>query len=135
LKQVDVSGRVLEARGTLARAMSDVPAPIGDRKADHLTLCAEEDVGFRARTTLLEQVRLVHDALPDMALGDVDTSVTLFGKTLRAPLLIASMTGGTDEAGRINRELAGIAEERGYGFSSHRPRWCSATWAWCRRAR
>jgi len=96
--------------------MSDEPRPIGDRKADHLALCAEEDVGFRGRTTLLEQVRLVHDALPDMALGDVDTSVALFGKTLRAPLVIASMTGGTDEAGRINRELAGIAEERGYGF-------------------
>ena len=96
--------------------MSDAPPPIGHRKADHLALCAEGDVGFRARTTLLEQVRLVHDALPDMALGDVDTSVTLFGKTLRAPLVIASMTGGTDEAGRINRELAGIAEERGYGF-------------------
>ncbi|HEY3821613.1 MAG TPA: type 2 isopentenyl-diphosphate Delta-isomerase [Polyangiaceae bacterium] len=96
--------------------MSDAPGPIGDRKADHLTLCAEGDVGFRARTTMLEHVRLVHDALPDMALADVDTSVTLFGKTLRAPLVIASMTGGTDEAGRINRELAGIAEERGYGF-------------------
>jgi isopentenyl-diphosphate delta-isomerase len=89
---------------------------IGDRKADHLALCAEEDVGFRSRTTLLEQVRLVHDALPDMALADVDLSTTLFGKTLRAPLLIAAMTGGTEEAGRINRELAGIAEERGYGF-------------------
>ena len=96
--------------------MSDAPPPIGHRKADHLALCAEGDVGFRARTTLLEQVRLVHDALPDLALADVDTSVTLFGKTLRAPLVIASMTGGTDEAGRINRELAGIAEERGYGF-------------------
>src|SRR5579863_2163542 len=96
--------------------MSDAPPPIGHRKADHLALCAEEEVGFRGRTTLLEQVRLVHDALPDMALADVDTSVTLFGKRLRAPLVIASMTGGTEEAGRINRELAGIAEERGYGF-------------------
>jgi isopentenyl-diphosphate delta-isomerase len=89
---------------------------IGDRKADHLALCAEEDVGFRARTTLLEHVRLLHDALPDMAVDDVDTGVELFGKKLRAPLVIAAMTGGTDEAGRINRELAGIAEERGYGF-------------------
>jgi isopentenyl-diphosphate delta-isomerase len=89
---------------------------IGDRKADHLALCAEEDVGFRSRTTLLEGVRLVHDALPEMALGDVDTSVVVFGKRLRAPLVIASMTGGTEEAGRINRELASIAEERGYGF-------------------
>lgn len=93
-----------------------MPPTIGDRKADHLALCAEEDVGFRQRTTLLECVRLVHDALPDLALGAVDASVTLFDKKLRAPLVIASMTGGTEEAGRINRELAGIAEERGYGF-------------------
>ncbi len=89
---------------------------IGHRKADHLTLCAEEDVGFRQRSTLLECVRLVHDALPDLATTDLDTSVTLFGKKLRAPIVIASMTGGTEEAGRVNRELAAIAEERGYGF-------------------
>jgi isopentenyl-diphosphate delta-isomerase len=89
---------------------------IGQRKTDHLTLCAEDDVGFRGVSTLLECVHLVHDALPDMKLADVDTTVTIFGKTLRAPIVIASMTGGTEEAGRINRELAGIAEERGYGF-------------------
>jgi isopentenyl-diphosphate delta-isomerase len=91
-------------------------ATIGERKADHLALCAQEDVGFHRASTLLECVHLVHDALPDMRLSDVDLSITLFGKTLRAPIVIASMTGGTDEAGRINRELAGIAEERGYGF-------------------
>jgi isopentenyl-diphosphate Delta-isomerase len=89
---------------------------IGDRKADHLAICAQEDVGFRGRSTLLGDVRLVHDALPDLDLADVDTSVTLLGKRLRAPLVVAAMTGGTEEAGRINRELAGIAEERGYGF-------------------
>src|ERR1700733_8052375 len=91
-------------------------ATIGQRKADHLAICAEDDVGFRTVSTLLECVHLVHDALPDIKLADVDTSVTLFGKTLRAPIVIASMTGGTEEAGRINRELAGIAEDRGYAF-------------------
>ena len=90
---------------------------IGERKNDHLALCAKEDVGFRNASTLLECVRLVHDGLPDMALGDVDLSIAVFGKNLRAPLLIASMTGGTDEAGRINRELASIAEERGLAFA------------------
>jgi isopentenyl-diphosphate delta-isomerase len=89
---------------------------IGERKADHLALCAQEDVGFRATSTLLECVRLVHDALPDLKLEDVDTSLVLLGKRLRAPIIIASMTGGTEEAGRVNRELAQIAEERGYGF-------------------
>src|SRR6202521_3601315 len=108
------------ARGAVPAAFHYPAAPvmtaIGERKADHLALCAEQDVGFRRASTLLECVRLVHDALPDMRLSDVDMSVTLFGRALRAPILIASMTGGTDEAGRINGELASIADERGYGF-------------------
>jgi len=89
---------------------------IGQRKRDHIDLCATGEVGFRERTTLLECVRLVHDALPELSLDDLDTSVTLFGKRLRAPLVIAAMTGGTDEAAAINHTLASIAEARGYGF-------------------
>jgi len=73
-------------------------------------------VGFRRASTLLECVRLVHDALPELKLAEVDTSVTLFGKRLRAPIVIASMTGGTEEASRINQALALIAEARGYAF-------------------
>jgi isopentenyl-diphosphate delta-isomerase len=89
---------------------------ISDRKADHIELCAKEDVGFHETSTLLGCVRLVHDALPDMKLSEVDTSVTLLGKRLRAPLVIAAMTGGTEQAERINHDLAIIAEERGYAF-------------------
>lgn len=89
---------------------------IQSRKADHLALAANADVAFRDQGTLLSGVRLVHDALPDFAEGDVDPSVTLFGKKLRAPILIAAMTGGTEEAGRVNRDLAAIAEARGYAF-------------------
>jgi isopentenyl-diphosphate Delta-isomerase len=89
---------------------------IGQRKADHLDLCAKEDVGFREKGTLFADVRLVHDALPDLDEGHLDTSCVLFGKKLRAPLVIAAMTGGTDEAGRVNRELARLAEERGVAF-------------------
>jgi isopentenyl-diphosphate delta-isomerase len=89
---------------------------IGQRKSDHITLCATGEVGFRGVGTLLDQVRLVHDALPDLNADALDTSMSLFGKRLRAPLVIASMTGGTDDAGKINRELASIAEERGIAF-------------------
>lgn len=98
---------------------------IGQRKADHIALCATGDVGFRRVTTLFEDVRFVHDALPDLALDDIDLSVTVLGKRLRAPLLIAAMTGGTDDAARINRELATIAEKRGYAFGlgSQRAMW------------
>jgi isopentenyl-diphosphate delta-isomerase len=89
---------------------------ISQRKADHLALCATDEVAFRAKTTLFEQVRLVHDALPDLDADALDTRVTLFDKTLRFPIVVAAMTGGTEEAARINRELSAIAEERGYGF-------------------
>ncbi|AKV01629.1 Isopentenyl-diphosphate delta-isomerase, FMN-dependent [Labilithrix luteola] len=96
--------------------MSETRSTIGQRKADHLALCATDEVAFRNKTTLLEQVRFVHDALPDLHADALDTSVVILGKRLRAPIVIAAMTGGTEEAARVNRELARIAEERGYGF-------------------
>jgi isopentenyl-diphosphate delta-isomerase len=58
----------------------------------------------------------MHDSLPEMSLGDVNTNVHLLGKVLRAPIIIAAMTGGSERARDINRELASIAEEGGYGF-------------------
>ncbi len=96
----------------MLRLVSD----IGRRKADHLDLAVRGDVGFRSTTTLFECVRLVHDALPELAFDELDTSCTVLGKRLRAPIIIAAMTGGTERAEGINRELARVAEERGYGF-------------------
>jgi isopentenyl-diphosphate delta-isomerase len=98
-------------------------ADIASRKADHLDLATSGDVGFRGRTTLFECVDLIHDALPELDVSEVDTSSTLLGKRLAAPILIAAMTGGHERAARINRELASIAEERGYAFGlgSQRP--------------
>lgn len=89
---------------------------IAARKDDHVELCATDAVAFQQRTTLLEEVTLVHQSLPDVSLDELDTSVELFGKRLRVPLLIASMTGGTSRTGGINQALAQLAEERGYGF-------------------
>ncbi len=92
------------------------------RKTDHLQLCISGDVGFR-RTNLFEQVALVHDSLPELCLDDIDLSTTLAGQKCRSPLMIASMTGGTVEAGDVNRRLAEVAEAGGYaiGLGSQRP--------------
>ena len=89
---------------------------IKQRKADHLDLCATDEVAFRERTTLLECVRLVHQSLPEASFDSIDTRVRLLGKELKAPLVIAAMTGGHERAAEINQELAAIAEERGYAF-------------------
>lgn len=91
-------------------------ADISRRKDDHLDLATSGDVGFKRTTTLLEHVRLVHDALPELSLDELDTSQELLGKRLRAPILIAGMTGGSERAERINKQLAAIAEQRGYAF-------------------
>jgi isopentenyl-diphosphate delta-isomerase len=93
-----------------------LPESISDRKRSHLDLCAAEAVEFVGKTTLLEEVDLVHDALPELAVDEVDVAATLLGKRLRAPLLITGMTGGTEEAAAINRELAQVAEEHGIAF-------------------
>jgi isopentenyl-diphosphate delta-isomerase len=86
------------------------------RKDDHVDLCATDAVAFRGRSSLLECVELVHQALPESSLDELDTRVSLLGKTLKLPLVIAAMTGGTDRSQEINRVLAAIAEARGYGF-------------------
>ncbi len=92
------------------------------RKADHIRINLEEDVSFPNLTTGLERFRFVHQALPELDLDAVKTERIVFGKRLRAPLLISSMTGGTPEAERINLRLAEAAEAAGIamGLGSQR---------------
>lgn len=96
---------------------------ISGRKEDHINLAIRGDVGFRAKSTLLECVELIHNSLPELAVDEIDLSCRVFGKRLRAPLLITGMTGGTERAGNINRALAKVAEECGvaFGVGSQRP--------------
>ncbi len=91
-------------------------AGIQRRKRSHLDLCERADVEHATKTTLLEEVELVHDALPELALDDVDLAVSFVGKRLRAPFLITGMTGGTAEAAVVNRDLAKLAERHGIAF-------------------
>jgi isopentenyl-diphosphate Delta-isomerase len=94
--------------------MSDADeALLEQRKADHIRINVEEDVAFKQLTTGLERYHFMHQALPELNFAEIDTTTQLFGKTLRTPLLISSMTGGTSEAARINRTLASAAQEVG----------------------
>jgi len=85
---------------------------ISERKRSHLSLCATEDVEHHG-ATLLDEVKLLHEALPDLALDEVTLETELCGRRLRAPIVISGMTGGTDEAGRLNRALAAAAQKLG----------------------
>ena len=87
-------------------------APIDQRKSDHIKINLEQDVRS-ALTTGLEKYRFVHEALPELDLDRIDTTLNLFGKKLASPTLVSSMTGGTSEAETINMRLAEAAQECG----------------------
>jgi isopentenyl-diphosphate delta-isomerase len=86
--------------------------PIGTRKSDHIRINLEQDVQS-GLTTGLEHYHFVHQALPEINLDDVETSFTLFNKQVNTPILISSMTGGTNEAVKINHVLAEAAQATG----------------------
>jgi len=85
---------------------------IKDRKLDHIKINLEKDVRS-ALTNGLENYHFTHEALPELDLERVDTSLKLFNKKLAAPILISSMTGGSDEAETINLRLAEAAQTVG----------------------
>ena len=81
------------------------------RKLDHLTLCAETDVAFGDAG--FSDVRLVHNAVPECAVSDIDTRTVFLGRELAAPLFLAGMTGGHPDTAEVNKTLAAAAERFG----------------------
>jgi isopentenyl-diphosphate delta-isomerase len=89
---------------------------IARRKDAHLDLAATGDVEPAGNSTLLDCVHLVHCAMPEMAIEEVDATTAFLGKQLRYPLIITGMTGGTERAAEVNRQLAGLAERHSIAF-------------------
>lgn len=80
------------------------------RKADHLRICLDEDVQFHTSTNGLEKYRFTHNCLPELNYSELDITTNFLGKSLGVPLLISSMTGGTQQAKIINCRLAEVAQ-------------------------
>jgi isopentenyl-diphosphate delta-isomerase len=89
---------------------------IKQRKLEHLRIVAEQEVAHTS-TTLLECVKLEHQALPELALDQLDTTVEFCAKRLNAPLMITSMSGGTERGAELNRDLATVAGKLNIAFS------------------
>jgi isopentenyl-diphosphate Delta-isomerase len=82
------------------------------RKAEHIRVCLEEDVQSR-KTTGFDRYEFRHCCLPELDWNEIDLSTQFLGRSLQAPLLISSMTGGTEQARIINQRLAAIAQHYG----------------------
>jgi len=85
------------------------------RKRSHLQLCAREDVEAHGGT-LLDEVQLFHESLPELSFHEVDPSLELLGRRLQLPLIATGMTGGAPQAAALNRAIAEAAQKVGFGF-------------------
>ncbi len=91
------------------------------RKSEHIEICLKENVGFKNKKTLLEDVsfegvELVYQAVPEKNKKEINTETTFLGKTFSFPLMVEAMTGGCKEAKKINKDIALACERVGIGF-------------------
>jgi isopentenyl-diphosphate delta-isomerase len=81
-----------------------------ERKHSHVEICLHGDIAFSGKTTGFERYTFEHNGVPEINFSDIDLSTTFLGKTIAAPLMISSMTGGYSEATVLNQRLAETAE-------------------------
>ena len=82
-----------------------------DRKKDHI------DLAFASRTMVRElDDRFLYEPLLSAHPSDNIPETRFLGKTMKLPLWVSSMTGGTKMAGTINRNLARACREFGMGM-------------------
>jgi len=86
------------------------------RKREGIEIPLNENIQGRTASTYLEYVKLLHNALPEINYDQIDLSIEFLNRSFSAPLIIDSMTGGTDEAFEINKRLGLIAERYGLGM-------------------
>jgi isopentenyl-diphosphate Delta-isomerase len=91
-------------------SFNDVEENIQERKADHLRICLDDAVQCKTITSGLERYRFKHCCLPELDYDEINLRTQFLGHTLNAPLLISSMTGGTELAKVINTRLAKAAQ-------------------------
>jgi isopentenyl-diphosphate Delta-isomerase len=94
----------------------------GKRKADHIKICLEKKVQAKKVTSGFEDIQLIHRALPEVNKEKISLSTSFLGKKFSAPLIVGAMTGGTEEAIKINASIAEAVEKLhiGMGVGSQR---------------
>lgn len=88
--------------------------PIRNRKADHIRICVEETVA--PGHCYWDDVRLIHNAMPEINMDDIDMSAEVLGKKLDFPLIVTAITGGFSGAKKINENIAKACSELNIGM-------------------
>ena len=84
------------------------------RKQDHIELAMLAK--NQSYSEELDQLELIHEAIPDFDFAEIDLSITSFGKTFRTPYFVSSMTAGHHGACNINARLAEACAQMGWAM-------------------
>lgn len=79
------------------------------RKDQHIVINLKEDVQSDLNNGF-DLYSFQHQALPELNLAEISTETVFLGKQIALPLMISSMTGGTETGDRINHVLAEAAQ-------------------------
>ncbi|GEN88297.1 type 2 isopentenyl-diphosphate Delta-isomerase [Oceanobacillus sp. FSL W8-0428] len=90
---------------------------INQRKTEHIRLCLEGEVEGVNKSTGLEGIHFLHNALPEIDFAEISLATSFLNKALQAPFLVSSMTGGSELATTINQNLALAAEQKGWALA------------------
>src|SRR5690625_4187384 len=90
---------------------------INKRKTEHIRLCLTENVEGVNKSTGLEGISFIHNALPEIDFSAITLDTAFLNKPLKAPFLVSSMTGGSGLATEINQNLAKASEMKGWAIA------------------
>jgi len=82
---------------------------IENRKEEHIVIAENENVA--GEHNYWDDIKVVHQAIPELDFYKIDIRAKFIGHKIGAPMIISSMTGGTEKAKNINRNLAIAAEK------------------------
>src|SRR5262245_30920384 len=89
--------------------MAGRTSSLNKRKLEHIRACLDDSVDLQKDS--FATIKLLYNAFPEVSLEEISTESQFAGKTIAAPMIISSMTGGVGrEFQTINRNLARAAQ-------------------------
>ncbi|MEA1993274.1 MAG: type 2 isopentenyl-diphosphate Delta-isomerase [Euryarchaeota archaeon] len=85
------------------------------RKNEHINYSLNKNVQS-FKTAGFEDVEFIHNAVPEVNFNEINTEIDIFGRKLNCPLVISAITGGTERAKKINKNIARVCNKFNIGM-------------------
>jgi len=88
------------------------------RKRQHLDICLDRNLKIESGSTNLDEISIAHKSLPEIDSRLITTECDFLNYTLKIPVMISCMTGGSEKGRNLNRTLAEVASKAGIAIGT-----------------